>query len=194
MEVLFMATMITQDTYKPYEDRMQKSIDVLQDDLNSIRAGRANPRVLDQLTVPYYGVPTPLNQVAAVSVPEARQLLITPWDATVLNDIERSIQSSDIGINPQNDGKAIRLNFPQLTEERRKDLAKQVNKLGEDAKVAIRNIRRDFLDMAKKLQKSSEISEDQYRTAETDIQKVTDKYTGIVDQRTEEKSQELMEI
>lgn len=189
-----MATMITQDTYKPYEDRMQKSIDVLQDDLNSIRAGRANPRVLDQLTVPYYGVPTPLNQVAAVSVPEARQLLITPWDATVLNDIERSIQSSDIGINPQNDGKAIRLNFPQLTEERRKDLAKQVNKLGEDAKVAIRNIRRDFLDMAKKLQKSSEISEDQYRTAETDIQKVTDKYTGIVDQRTEEKSQELMEI
>lgn len=185
---------LNQETYKSYEDRMQKSIDVLQDELNSVRAGRANPKVLDQISVPYYGVDTPLTQVAAVSVPEARQLLITPWDQTLLGEIEKSILVSDLGINPQNDGKAIRLNFPALTEERRKDLTKHVNKLGEETKVAIRNIRRDFIDYAKKLQKSSEISEDQYHSSEEDIQKLTDKYTGFVDKKVEEKSAELMEI
>lgn len=189
-----MATEITKATYAPYEDRMQKSLDVLQDDLNAVRAGRANPRVLDQITVPYYGVDTPLNQVAAISVPEARQLLIQPWDAKILGDIEKAIFASDVGITPMNDGKAIRLNFPQLTEERRKDLTKQVDKYGEETKIAIRNIRRDFLDMAKKLQKDKEISEDQYHVCEEDIQKLTDAYTNKVDEKIKDKSEELMAI
>jgi ribosome recycling factor len=185
---------LTQDTYKSYEERMQTSLSYLQEDLNTVRAGRANPRVLDQIHVSYYGVDTPLNQVAAISVPEARQLLIAPWDKTLLKEIEKAIQASDIGINPQNDGSQIRLTFPALTEERRRDLTKQVNKMGEETKVAIRNIRRDFLDMAKKLQKNADISEDQYHDSETKIQELTDKYTDEVDKMVSSKSEELMAI
>ena len=189
-----MAIEINSSTYKPYEDRMKKSIEALQDDLNTIRAGRANPRILDQLSVPYYGVDTPLNQVAAISVPEARQLLIQPWDPSLLVEIEKAIQASDIGINPTNDGKAIRLIFPTLTEERRRDLTKQVDKLGEETKVAIRHIRRDFLDSAKKWQKNREISEDQYHICEEEIQDLTDKHTDLVDQKVAEKGKELMAL
>ncbi len=181
-------------TYSPYEERMQKSVDVLQTDLNTVRAGRANPRVLDQVTVPYYGVDTPLSQVASVSVPEPRQLLIQPWDASLLKEIEKALFASDVGITPNNDGKAIRLTFPTLTEERRRDLAKQVDKYGEDTKIAIRNIRRDFLDMSKKLLKNKEISEDMYHDADAEIQKITNKYTSLVDDKVKEKSEELMAI
>ena len=179
---------------KEYEDRMQKSIEFLQDELNNIRAGRANPRVLDQITVDYYGVATPLNQVASVTVPEPRQLLIQPWDKTLLEAIEKAILNSDLSLNPNNDGSALRLYFPTLTEERRKDLTKQVDKLGEEAKISIRNIRREYLDRAKKAEKSSEISEDELRLAEENIQKLTDKYTEKVDEKVKSKSEELMEI
>ena len=179
---------------KEYEDRMQKSIEFLQDELNNIRAGRANPRVLDQITVDYYGVATTLNQVASVTVPEPRQLLIQPWDKTLLEAIEKAILNSDLSLNPNNDGSALRLYFPTLTEERRKDLTKQVDKLGEEAKISIRNIRREYLDRAKKAEKSSEISEDELRLAEENIQKLTDKYTEKVDEKVKSKSEELMEI
>ncbi len=189
-----MAFELNSQTYKPYEERMQKSLEVLQTDLNTVRAGRANPRVLDQIMVPYYGMHTPLNQVASVTVPEARQLLIQPWDQKLLKDIEKAIFASDVGITPQNDGKAIRLQFPALTEERRRDLTKQVEKLGEDTKIAIRNIRRDFLDLMKKHLKNKEFSEDNFHDAEAEIQKITDKYTTIVDDKIKEKSQELMAI
>lgn len=189
-----MAIEIKKDFYEPYEERMLKSIEFLQDDLNTIRAGRANPRVLDQISVPYYGVDTPLNQVAAISVPEARQLLIQPWDGSLLKEIERALQASDIGINPTNDGKAIRLIFPTLTEERRRDLTKQVDRLGEDTKIAIRNVRRDFIDQIRKLEKSGEISEDMYHTCEDEIQKITDKHTKMVDDKVKEKGEELMAI
>lgn len=189
-----MAITIDKKTYQPYEAKMQKSIEVLQQNLNTIRAGRANPHVLDQITVPYYGVDTPLNQVANVQVPEPRQISIQPWDATLLKDIERAIQSSDLGLNPANDGKMIRLNFPPLTEERRKDLVKQTRGYGEDTKVAIRNIRREFLDQAKNWLKSKEIGEDNYKDAEAGIQKVTDNYIERVDEILETKEKDLMEI
>ncbi len=189
-----MAFELNNQTYQPYEERMQKSLEVLQTDLNTVRAGRANPRVLDQIVVSYYGMDTPLNQVASITVPEARQLLIQPWDQKLLKDIEKAIFASDIGITPNNDGKAIRLTFPALTEERRRDLTKQVEKLGEETKVAIRNIRRDFLDMMKKQLKNKEVSEDIFHDAETEIQKLTDKYTGLVDEKIRDKSTELMAI
>lgn len=189
-----MAIEINSSLYEPYSDRMHKSLEVLQDDLNTVRAGRANPRVLDQISVIYYGMETPLSQVASISTPEARQLLIQPWDGKLLKDIEKALMASDIGITPTNDGKVIRLIFPTLTEERRRDLTKQVDKYGEETKVAIRNIRRDFLDMVKKLLKNKEISEDQFHDCEDEIQKITDKFTGMVDDKIKDKGKELMAI
>lgn len=180
--------------YKSYEDRMSMSIEVLQSDLNNIRTGRANPNVLNQIVVPYYGTDTPLNQVASISVPEPRQLLIQPWDQSLLADIERIIINSDLGLNPNNDGKVIRLNFPSLTEDRRRDLTKQVDKVGEETKVAIRNIRRDFLDKAKRSEKNSEISEDGLRLAEENIQELTDKYTAKVDEVVAKKNEDLLTV
>lgn len=177
-----------------HETKMTKTLNVLDRDFNAIRAGRANPRILDQLTVDYYGSPTPINQVANVQVPEARMIVITPWDAKMIKDLERAIQMSDIGINPQNDGKSIRLVFPALTEERRRDLTKEVKQIGEEAKVAIRNIRREVLDKLKKLLKDSALSEDTYHDREADLQKLTDKYVEKVDDAVKAKEKELMEI
>ncbi|MDO5734197.1 MAG: ribosome recycling factor [Eubacteriales bacterium] len=181
-------------TYKPYEEKMQTTLRVLDDEFNTIRAGRANPRLLDRITVPYYGVETPLNQVANVQVPEARLITITPWETKVLTDIEKAIQASDLGINPLNDGKMIRLAFPELTEDRRKDLTKDVSRMGEEAKVSLRNIRREALDLFKKHLKNSDLSEDEYYVFEDEIQKLTDRYTEKVDSAVEKKSKELMEL
>ena len=180
--------------YIEFESKMKKTAEVLKTQLASVRAGRANAAVLDQITVDYYGVPTPIQQVASVSVPDPRSLMIQPWDASVLKGIEKAILASELGINPQNDGRVIRLVFPQLTEERRKELAKQVKKYGEEAKVAVRNIRRDAIDKFKKQQKSSEITEDDYKTIENDIQNLTDDYIKEVDNITDKKEKELFEI
>ena len=180
--------------YIEFESKMKKTAEVLKTQLASVRAGRANAAVLDQITVDYYGVPTPIQQVASVSVPDPRSLLIQPWDASVLKGIEKAILASELGINPQNDGRVIRLVFPQLTEERRKELAKQVKKYGEEAKVAVRNIRRDAIDKFKKQQKASEITEDDYKNIEKDIQKLTDDYIKEVDVITDKKEKELFEI
>ena len=180
--------------YPEFENRMKKTAEVLKTQFAAVRAGRANAAVLDQITVDYYGVPTPIQQVASVSVPDPRSLMIQPWDASVLKGIEKAILASDLGINPQNDGRAIRLVFPQLTEERRKELAKQVKKYGEEAKVAIRNIRRDAIDKFKKQQKASEITEDDYKGIEKDIQKLTDDYIKEIDSITDKKEKELFEI
>lgn len=181
-------------SYAPYEEKMQVTLRVLDEEFNTIRAGRANPRVLDHIVVPYYGVDTPLNQVANIQVPEARQILITPWEAKVIKDIERAIQASDLGINPQNDGKSIRLNFPALTEERRRDLTKEVSKLGEEAKVAIRNVRREGIDVYRAHLKNKEMAEDDFYQFEEGMQKLTDKYTEKVDKAVESKNKELMEL
>ena len=180
--------------YIEFESKMKKTAEVLKTQLASVRAGRANAAVLDQITVDYYGVPTPIQQVASVSVPDPRSLMIQPWDASVLKGIEKAILASELGINPQNDGRVIRLVFPQLTEVRRKELAKQVKKYGEEAKVAVRNIRRDAIDKFKKQQKASEITEDDYKTIEKDIQKLTDDYIKEVDNITDKKEKELFEI
>ncbi len=180
--------------YIEFESKMKKTAEVLKTQLASVRAGRANAAVLDQITVDYYGVPTPIQQVASVSVPDPRSLMIQPWDVSVLKGIEKAILASELGINPQNDGRVIRLVFPQLTEERRKELAKQVKKYGEEAKVAVRNIRRDAIDKFKKQQKASEITEDDYKTIEKDIQKLTDDYIKEVDNITDKKEKELFEI
>ena len=180
--------------YIEFESKMKKTAEVLKTQLASVRAGRANAAVLDQITVDYYGVPTPIQQVASVSVPDPRSLLIQPWDASVLKGIEKAILASELGINPQNDGRAIRLVFPQLTEERRKELAKQVKKYGEEAKVAVRNIRREAIDKFKKQQKASEITEDDYKTIEKDIQKLTDDYIKEVEGIADKKEKELFEI
>lgn len=177
-----------------YEDKMTKTLSVLDQDFNTIRAGRANPKILDQITVDYYGSPTPINQVANVQVPEARLIVITPWDPKLLKDLERALQMSDLGINPQNDGKCIRLAFPALTEERRKELTREVSALGENAKVAIRNIRREALDAFRKQLKDKQMPEDHFYTLETDLQKLTDKYTEKVDQAVSAKDKELMEF
>ena len=173
---------------------MKKTLDFLGQQFDTVRAGRANAAVLDQIQVNYYGSPTPIQQLASVSTPDPRTLMIQPWDGSVLRDIEKAILASELGINPQNDGKVIRLVFPQLTEERRKDLAKQVKKYGEEAKVAVRNIRRDAIDKFKKQQKASEITEDDYKTIEKDIQKMTDDYIKKVESMTEKKEKELFEI
>ncbi len=176
------------------ENKMNKAIASLEADYASIRAGRANPAILDKVTVEYYGVPTPLAQVGTVSVPEARSIVIQPWDATLLKEIEKAIQTSDIGINPNNDGKVIRLNFPPLTEERRKELKKGISKRGEDAKVAVRNIRRDAIEGFKKQKKANEITEDDLKDLEEKIQKLTDKFVKQIDTITADKEKEIMEV
>lgn len=177
-----------------YENKMQKSLQNLLEEFGSIRAGRANPHVLDRIKVDYYGTPTALQQVANVSVPEPRMIQIQPWEASLVREIEKAIMSSDLGINPTNDGKVIRLVFPELTEERRKELAKDVKKKGEGAKVAVRNIRRDANDALKKLGKSNEISEDEVKQLEDEVQKMTDKYIVKVDKAVEEKSNEILTV
>jgi len=179
---------------KAFEDRMKKTVAVLEDDFTTIRVGRANPRVLDRITVDYFGTETPLAQVGNVSVPEPRLLQIAPWDASTLKSIEKAILASDLGINPTNDGKVIRLVFPELTEERRKDLTKDVKKKGEDSKVAIRNIRRDANEALKKAEKAKEITEDDLKRLEKDTQTLTDKYIAELDKKVEAKSKEIMTV
>mgnify|MGYP000460613342 CR=1 FL=1 len=179
--------------YTEFESKMKKTASVLTEQYDSVRAGKANPAVLDRITVDYYGSPTPIQQIASVSTPDARSLLIQPWDGSVLKGIEKAILASDLGINPQNDGRAIRLVFPALTEERR-DLAKQVKKYSEDAKVAVRNIRRDAMEKFKAQKKKSEITEDDFKVIEKDMQKLTDDYIKEVERIADEKEKELMEI
>ena len=179
---------------KEYDAKMQKTVDVVVSDFASVRAGRANAAVLDKITVDYYGVATPLNQVASISSPDPRTLTIQPWDSSLLKAIEKAIQTSDLGINPQNDGKVIRLGFPQLTEERRRDLTKQVRKYGENGKVAIRNIRRDAMDKLKALEKKSEITEDDLKVMEKELQDLTEKRCKQVDEMTAKKETELMAV
>lgn len=180
--------------YQEFENKMKKTCDALESQFATIRAGRANAAVLDQITVDYYGSPTPINQVASIATPDARSLLIQPWDASILKGIEKAIMTSDLGIHPQNDGRMIRLVFPPLTEERRLDLVKQTKKYGEEAKVAIRNIRRDAIEKFKKMQKSSKITEDDYKNSEKDIQKLTDDYIKEIDKIMSNKEKELKEI
>lgn len=177
-----------------YNEKMQKSLDNLLAEFGGIRAGRANPHVLDKIKVDYYGTPTALQQVANINVPEPRMIQIQPWEASLVKEIEKAIMTSDLGINPTNDGKVIRLVFPELTEERRKELAKDVKKKGEAAKVAIRNIRRDANDSFKKLGKSSEVSEDEVKDLETQAQKMTDKFIADIDKAIEEKSKEILTV
>ena len=179
---------------KEYKEKMGKSIDSLASEYTSIRAGRANPHILDKITVDYYGQPTNLQSVANISVSEARTLVIQPWEASLIKEIEKAIMVSDIGITPNNDGKVIRLSFPELTEERRKELVKDVKKKGEGAKVALRNIRRDANDMIKKQQKANEISEDEQKDAEDEIQKMTDEFVAKIDTMVEDKSKEIMTV
>ena len=180
--------------FKDYGRRMDKALEHLSEEFGAVRAGRANAKVLDRISVEYYGSETPLNGVATISSPDARTLVISPWDTKLLKDIAKAIQTSDLGINPQNDGRVIRLVFPQLTEERRKELAKQVKKDAEDAKVAMRNIRRDGMDHVKKLKKNSEITEDDQKKAEKDLQTLLDKYIKKVDDALAAKEKELMAI
>ena len=180
--------------FKEYTRKMEKTMEVLGSQFGSVRAGRANSQVLDRISIPYYGVDTPIGQVASISSPDPRTLVIQPWDGSLLKPIEKAIQVSDLGINPQNDGRIIRLVFPQLTEERRKDLTKQVKKYAEEAKVAVRNIRRDGMDAIKKAIKKSEITEDDQKKAEKDLQELTDKYIKKVDDLCAKKEKELMEI
>ena len=180
--------------FTDYGRRMEKALDHLQEEFGAVRAGRANAKVLDRISVEYYGSETPLNGVATISSPDARTLVIQPWDTSLLKEIQKAIQASDLGINPQNDGKVIRLVFPQLTEERRKELTKQVKKYAEDAKVAMRNIRRDGMDYVKKLKKNSEITEDDQKKAEKDLQDMLDKNIKKVDEATAAKEKELMAI
>ena len=180
--------------YKEYEDKMKRTTELLSAQFGAVRAGRANAAVLDPIQVDYYGQPTPIQQLATVSVPDPRSLMIQPWDASTLKSIEKAILTSDLGINPQNDGRAIRLVFPPLTEERRKELVKQVKKYGEESKVAVRNIRRDAIEKFKKQQKKSEITEDDYKNIEKDIQKLTDDYIKEIDKLSEKKEKELFEI
>ena len=174
--------------------RMEGRCDHLSNEYASIQAGRANTAILDKVTVDYYGTPTPVSQVASVSVSEARVLVIQPWDVSTLNAIEKAIQKSDIGINPQNDGKVIRLIFPQLTEERRKEISKEISQLAEEAKISVRNIRRDAIDQLKKKQKNSEITEDQLKSGEKKIQDLTDKFCGQIESLCENKSEQVMSI
>ncbi|WBW50669.1 ribosome recycling factor [Peptoniphilus equinus] len=182
------------DIKRDMEQRMQKACSVYKDELQNIRAGRANPQLVERLTINYFGQSTPLNQVSGISAPEPRMLVIQPWDTKIIPDIEKTIMASDLGITPSNDGKIIRLVFPQLTEERRKDLIKVVKKNSENAKVAVRNIRRDSMEDVKKLEKSNDITEDDRKRAEEDIQKLTDKYIAEVEKLTKAKEDELLEI
>ena len=179
---------------KVFEDKMQKSYNNLLEEYTTIRAGRANPHVLDKIVVDYYGAPTPLQQVANISVPEARMIQIQPWEASLIKDIEKAILVSDLGLTPNNDGKVIRLIFPELTEERRKELAKDVKKKGDNAKVAIRNVRRDANDAVKKENKAGDISDDEAKNLEDEVQKLTDKYVAQIDKAIEEKSAEILTV
>ena len=179
---------------KEFQRKMEKTLDVLASDFAAVRAGRANPAVLDKVSVDYYGAPTPIQQVASVAVAEARTLTITPWDRTLLRPISKAIMASDVGITPIDDGVTIRLNFPAPTEERRKQLAKEVSKLGEEAKVAVRNIRREAMDKAKAMKKAGELTEDSQKTMEEDVQKLTDKYIKNIDAAVEEKQKEIMAV
>lgn len=179
---------------KNTEEKMDKSIQHLETEFSEIRAGRANPAVLDKVKVNYYGSPTAINQIAAVSVTEARTLIIQPWDASILRSIEKAIQVSDIGINPQNDGKVIRMIFPPLTEDRRKEIVKDIAKMGEDAKVAVRSIRREAMEKLKAMKKKSEITEDDQKNGEKKIQDITDKHIKNIDSLTEKKQKQIMEI
>ena len=180
--------------FSEFENRMDKTIDVFKQNLSEVRAGRANPAILNKVSVEYYGTPTPINQVAGISVPEARLIVIQPWDASILKDIEKAILAADIGINPNNDGKVIRLAFPELTEERRKELVKDIKKMAEESKVAIRAIRRDGIDKAKAMQKNSEITEDDLRGAEESIQKLTDKKIEEIDRVLADKEKEILTV
>ncbi len=177
-----------------FEEKMAKSLESLENEYSNIRAGRANPNILNKIKVEYYGVPTPLQQVGNVSVPEARTIVITPWEVSLLKEIEKAIICSDIGLTPNNDGKSIILNFPELTEERRKDLVKDIKKKGENAKVAVRNVRRDANDYFKKQFKANEISEDEQKDYENKVQKLTDKYIEKIDSTIENKSNEIMTV
>ena len=179
---------------KELEEKMQKTISVLEDNYAAVRAGRANPAILNKVSVDYYGVPTPVSQVAGISVPEARMIVISPWDASILKEIEKAIIASDIGLNPNNDGKVIRLNFPELTEERRKELAKEIKKTAEEAKIGIRNIRRDGMEKIKNDLKNGDITEDEKAKSEDDVQKLTDKYVAEIDKICENKEKEIMNI
>ena len=182
------------EALKMYEDKMNKTLDVLLDEFGTIRAGRANPHVLDKIKVDYYGTPTPLQQVGNISVPEARIIQIQPWEKKMIKEIEKAIMTSELGINPTNDGSSIRLVFPELTEERRKQLAKDVKKKGDEAKVAIRNIRRDANEAFKKMNKNNELTEDDQKDLETKVQKMTDKYIADIDKAIEEKTKEIMTV
>ena len=177
-----------------YEEKMEKSVGALEKDFAAIRAGRANPHILDKIKVDYYGTPTPLQQVGNISVPEARILQIQPWESSLIKEIEKAILNSDLGINPTNDGKVIRLVFPELTEDRRKELAKDIKKKGENAKLAIRNIRREANDAFKKMNKASEISDDEVEALEQDVQKLTDKYVANIEKTVEDKTKEIMTV
>jgi len=185
---------MNKEEYKPFEEKMKKTLNVLVDELASLRAGKANPAVLDRIAIDYYGQMTPINQLGSVAVPEARVIVIQPWDAKVLKEIEKAIQKSELGINPSNDGKVIRLVFPVLTEERRKELNKSVKKFGEDAKVAVRSIRRDAIEHFKAEKKNSKITEDDLKSAEKDIQNITDKYATDIEKLVEAKEKELLEV
>lgn len=176
------------------EERMQKAIEYLEEELAAIRAGRANPAILNKVMVDYYGAATPLNQVGSISVPEARQILITPWDKSLLGPINKAIQVAELGVNPINDGNSIRLTFPELTEDRRKQISKDVKAIGEESKVSIRNIRRDAIDTAKSKQKLNELTEDELQVAEEKIQKITDKFVAKIDELISAKEKEIMEI
>ena len=180
--------------YSEIKEKMDKSIDNLKEKFAEVRAGRANPAILNKVKIDYYGTPTPINQVAGVSVPEARLIVIQPWDMSILKEIEKAILASDIGINPNNDGKVIRLAFPELNEERRKELVKDIKKLAEECKVAIRNSRRDGMDLAKKLQKDGEMTEDELKSAENKIQELTDKSIEEIDKLLDSKEKEIMSI
>ena len=179
---------------KDFETKMQKTISVLNSDYAAVRAGRANPAILDKVTVDYYGVATPLTQIGTVSVPDARTILIQPWDASIMGEVEKAILASDIGITPNNDGKSLRLNFPPLTEERRKEIVKTIRKKGEDSKVAIRSIRRDAMDAFKNDKKNGEMTEDDLKNIETDVQKLTDKFVKEIDVVIAAKEKEIMEV
>ena len=177
-----------------YEEKMTKTVENLEGEYATIRAGRANPNILNKIKVEYYGVPTPMQQLANITVPEARTLMIAPWEPSLVKAIEKAILNSDLGLTPNNDGKNILLNFPELTEERRKEIVKDIKKKGENAKVAIRNVRRDANDAIKKMEKAGDISEDELKTNEDKIQKMTDKYVGLIDKAIEKKSTEILTV
>lgn len=186
--------MFNKSVVDPYKSKMGKVLENMENELRSMRAGRANPGVLEKITIDYYGVPTPITQVGSVSVPEAKLIVFQPWDASVLKDVEKAIQKSDIGINPNNDGKVIRLNFPPLTEERRRELTKTCKKYGEEAKISVRTVRRDAIDSIKTLKKDNSLSEDDLKDGEAYIQEITDKFIADIDKIVEAKNAELMEF